>query len=352
MVTNQDRGGEPRGPGDPVLLEVTAATPPETSGDAVGKAVDGDTVASKPPRTRRRDTIVARMRALVGAIREGDDATVQQAVLDLSRSRRILAPLAFLVGAFAMLFEGLKLLFSNWRLTLIEILPAMWIWAAMVDLKAHVLHGKSFHVVEGPVLIPVILAIVAITAACFYLNAVFAFAIAKPGPPQIRPAFTEARAHLRVISAWGVSIGLALGVSTTVFPRWGSWWFALSLSLVIAVMMATYVTVPARLVGIKSTYSKRDKLSASVVGGTMGAIVCSPAYMLGRIGLLMLGGSTTLFVFGIFVLTLGVTLQAGATGAVKAIKMSAKLVAGRDLVDPGTVPGGEPAGPSTGAIEG
>jgi len=41
-----------------------------------------------------------------------------------------------------------------------------------------------------------------------------------------------------------------------------------------------------------------------------------------------------LFVLGIFVLTLGFTLQAGATGAVKAIKMSAKLVAGHQLDQP------------------
>ena len=52
-------------------------------------------------------------------------------VLRLSRTRRWLAPLALAVGAFAMLFEGVKLLFTNWRLTLIQVLPAMWIWAAM-----------------------------------------------------------------------------------------------------------------------------------------------------------------------------------------------------------------------------
>ena len=39
-------------------------------------------------------------------------------------------------------------------------------------------------------------------------------------------------------------------------------------------------------------------------------------------------GSSVLFIPGIFVLALGFTLQAGATGAVKAIKMSAHLVAG------------------------
>ena len=96
----------------------------------------------------------------------------------LSRSRPWLAPLALIVGAFAMLFDGVKLLLTNWRLTLIQVLPAMWIWAAMLDLKAHVLHGKSFHVLTGPtIVIPIVIAIAAITAASFYLNAVFAFAI-------------------------------------------------------------------------------------------------------------------------------------------------------------------------------
>ena len=71
------------------------------------------------------------------------------------------APLAF--AAFVMLFNGLRLLVTNWRLTLVQILPAMWIWLAMFDLKAHVLHGKSFTVLRGPVLLPLGLLIIAIT---------------------------------------------------------------------------------------------------------------------------------------------------------------------------------------------
>ena len=47
------------------------------------------------------------------------------------------APLAFAVGAFALLFDGLRLLVSNWRLTLVQLLPAIWIWVAMADLKVH-----------------------------------------------------------------------------------------------------------------------------------------------------------------------------------------------------------------------
>ena len=124
---------------------------------------------------------------------------MEQAVLQLSWSRRLFAPLALAADAVVMLFDGVKLLFTNWRLTLIQVLPAMWIWLAMLDLKAHVLRGKSFHVVHGPVVIALVLAVAAVTAACFFLNAVFAFAIAAPGPPVIRPAFTRARSSLAVV---------------------------------------------------------------------------------------------------------------------------------------------------------
>ena len=55
-------------------------------------------------------------------------------------------------------------------------------------------------------------------------------------------------------------------------------------------MMLCYVAVPARIVGVeKKAQSRRDTLAASAVGGAVGAVVCSPPYMLGRLGILMLG---------------------------------------------------------------
>ena len=278
----------------------------------------------------------------IKAVRDSDRAVVDETIMRLSRLRPWLAPLALIVGAFAMLFDGVKLLLTNWRLTLIQVLPAMWIWAAMLDLKAHVLHGKSFHVLTGPtIVIPIVIAIAAITAASFYLNAVFAFAIVQPGRPQIRPAFTQARSHLPVVLGSGAVVGILLGLSTVVVVRWGVFWFGLSLSIVVGVMMICYVAVPARLIGIKTDNPKRDKLAATAVGGAIGAIICTPPYALGRLGLLMVG-SNTLFILGIILLTVGLTLQAGATGAVKTVKMSAKLVSGRQVTD-GQGPSGDAA---------
>jgi hypothetical protein len=276
-------------------------------------------------RQTRRASLAALLERLVVAIRTGDEAMVESMVLALSQRSRWLAPLGMLVGAFAMLFQGVKLLFTNWRLTLVQILPAMWIWAAMLDLKAHAFHGKSFHVLRGPLLIPVILVIASITAAAYFLNAVFAFAITKQGNPDIRSAFVEARRHSRTVLGWGFVIGLALGFSTMIVQRWGLRWYGLSLGVVVGIMMFTYVLIPSRLLGVKSNRSRRDKLSASAIGGAVGAVVCSPPYFLGRLALVMLG-SHTFRVLAVVLLLVAVVLQTGATSAIKAIKMSAKLI--------------------------
>ena len=253
---------------------------------------------------------------------------VEDAVLRVSRSRRWLAPLALAVGAATMLFEGLRLVCTNLRLMLIQIVPAMWIWLAMFDLKLHALHGKSFHVLRGPIVIPLVLLIAVMTAVCYFLNAVFAFSIANPGKPEIRPGFEEAKRHQRIVLAAGFFVGLLLGFSTIIVTRWGRPWFGLSLGIVVGLMMISYISLPARLIGAGKASSKRDKLVASAVGGLLGAIVSAPGYTLGRIGILMLGVKG-LFVLGVILLAVGFAFQAGATGAVKAIKFSTRLIAGR-----------------------
>ena len=145
--------------------------------DANGLAAASPDSGEAPPAGDR--SLATRLRRFVRAVREGDEAMVEEMVVRLSRSHHMLTPLAFVVGGIAMLFTGLKLLLSNWRLTLVQVLPAMWIWLAMYDLKAHALHGKSLNVLRGPILIPILLVIVAITAASFFLNAVFGFAIVQ-----------------------------------------------------------------------------------------------------------------------------------------------------------------------------
>ena len=100
------------------------------------------------------------------------------------------------------------------------------------------------------------------------------------------------------------------------------------LGIVIGVMMVAYVALPSRLIGATAAGSRRDKLVASAVSGTLGAVVSAPGYVLGRIGILLLGG-WPIVILGVILLAIGFALQAGATGAVKAIKLSARLAAGQ-----------------------
>jgi hypothetical protein len=316
----------------------------EPDGAEPGPPAAGGSGAGKAGRIRRV-RVRAGMRRLVDAIMRSDDAAVERAVMQLSARSRWLAPLALVVGAFLMLFQGLKLLVTNWRLTLVQIIPAMWIWVAMLDIKVHVLHTKGFNILRGPVLIPAILGVTALTAASFYLNGVFAFAIADGGEPQIRPAFAKANDHLRTILAWGITVGLALSFSALIATRWGPWSFVVSQSIVVGIMMICYLAVPARMVGIdtKKGRSRRDKLAATAVGGAVGAVVCSPPYTLGRFGILMLGWHG-FFWLGVVLIVIGVLLQTGVTSAVKAVKFSAKLVGNPSAVAAAEAEAGATAG--------
>jgi hypothetical protein len=313
----------------------TAATPDEQPPVvAPAESLEADESTSTPDENgTRRQGLLGTVSWLVRLVQSSDEKAVQEAVLSLSRSRRWLAPLALIAGAFLMLFQGLKTLFVNWRLTLVQVLPAMWIWVAMLDIKLHVLHGKQFHIVRGPVLIPLALAVTALTAGSFFLNAVFAFAVTAPRSPEIRPAFRQAHSHLGAILAWGIGVGLALSYSSLISARWGTFSFVLTQGIVVGIMMVCYVAVPSRIVGMpKRVGSRRDKLAATAVGGAVGAVVCSPPYMLGRLGILMLGWHY-LFWLGVVLIVIGVALQTGVTSAVKAVKMSVKLVGDPTLAD-------------------
>ena len=151
-------------------------------GDASGAGIraEGPPASTEQRSQTRRQAVIIQVRRLVEAIRDGDDKMVEEAILSLASAVASWPALAMVVGAFAMLFQGVKLLFTNWRLTLVQILPAMWIWAAMLDLKADALHGKEFHIFRGPLLWLVLLVIASLTAGSFFLNAVFGLRFRSP----------------------------------------------------------------------------------------------------------------------------------------------------------------------------
>jgi hypothetical protein len=274
--------------------------------------------------SNRRADLIARLRLFVRSVEQGDESMVEE-VLRLSSSRRLFAPLAYLVGAFAMLLEGLRRLLHDWRVVPIELLPAVWLWLAMYDLRLHVLRGSSFHSAHEGELVAVSALIVGVTVAALFLNVVFAFAVAGEQTTTLSASIRAAGRRGRPILLVGVLVGCLLALSVTVGARLAHPWFTLCLGASVGLLMVVYLSLPSRLLGVDVRRPRRDRLAASAIGATLSVVVTAPFYIISRVGVLMLG-STLLAIPGYLLLTLGVVFQAGGVGAVRAIRMSSALV--------------------------
>ena len=284
------------------------------------------------------------MRQIVDGLLHADPAAVERAMRELGGTRRLLAPLAFVAGTLALVIVGIKPLIKNWRLTLVEVLPAAWVWLAMWNLKSHLLDQRGVHQVHAYWYLPVIVFFIAMAVLAFWCNAIFIFALGS-SPPLLRPATSKANEHWRTILFWGVLIGSLHAFVSLVVATISKTAYDVALSAVVVLMMITFLTVPASLAGIsKRRETPRDRVARTAVGGTIAAVASTPGFIFDRIGLLMIG-TKTLRIPGFAVLSIGVALQVAATSSTKAVKLSTKLVAQDGVaIDAKGPPDGEVAG--------
>jgi hypothetical protein len=274
---------------------------------------------------RPQTTMWSRVAATARAVADADPAAIESAARTFGESRRYLAPLAWAAGALVLLVRGIKLLLLNWRLTLIELVPAAWLWLIMWDLKQHALRGAAFRdlTVGGIVVVGVIA--VAASIASFWCNTVFAFAISNPHP-LIRPAVAQARPHMRRLVVAGAALGVLLTIGAFVLPRIGpTWLFVLAIGGLYAVTLISFVAVPARVIGVKKQkLPPREALGRMTVGGALSAVAMTPGFLLDRLGLLLIG-VPGLHIVGFVLLSIGTALYAAGMSSVRAVKLSMKL---------------------------
>ena len=262
---------------------------------------------------------------LAREVGEADAAKIEATARELGESRRYLAPIAWAAGALVLAVRGIKLLVLNWRLSLIELAPAVWVWVVMWDLKNHTLRGAPFrHFTLGGVLLLGVVAVIASIAA-FWCNTVFGFAI-EDGTPRIRHAARRANRHLKLIVAAGSTIGLLLTGAAVVIPRTGSGWlFVLVLGGVLGLMLISFVAVPARIVGARrEKLPPRQAVGRMAASSALSAVAMTPGFVLDRIGLILLGVSG-LHILGLFFLSVGTALYAAGMSSVRAVKLTMKL---------------------------
>jgi hypothetical protein len=267
-----------------------------------------------------------RLGALAQAVVDAEPAEIEARAVRLGSSRWILTPIAWAAGSLVLLVKGIGLLFKNWRLTLLEVVPALWVWVAMWDLRRHGLRAAPMRQLSPTyVALGLLIAILA-TVAAFWFNVVFGFAIDGDDLRDIKGARRRARVHLARIVGIAVVVGTLLAIGLAVVPRLDSTLAYLAGMLALySFLLLCLVVVPARILGVrKPRLTIRQKVGYWCAGGALSAVVMTPGFLLDRLGIFLLG-VPGLHLFGFLVLSLGTALYAAGMSSVKAVKLSMKL---------------------------
>src|SRR5262249_46016434 len=149
-----------------------------------GEEPDAPASSAEPPEREADGGWAGRMRAqlerivnFARVVADADADEIEAAAQKFGESRRYLAPVAWAAGAIVLGIRGVKLLILNWRLTLIQVIPALWVWLVLWDLKAHTLRAVPFRQITVGGMVLLVLLAVGLSVAAFWCNTVFGFAI-------------------------------------------------------------------------------------------------------------------------------------------------------------------------------
>lgn len=262
------------------------------------------------------------------AVHSTDPSRVEQAVSELSGRRRWLRPLVYAAGTIAIVFDGVRLLIQNWRLTLLQLAPAVWIWVMSWNLKSHALSNRDLPTDR----VGLIAAGVVIAAqVTYWCNATFAFSLLQGTRAEIRSAFREARPHWRFISGIALVTGSLQAAIWLLLPTWRPTWFWIALLVMFFVQIYLFVAIPMWLIGARKTGARRDRAMQSATTGVLGGVAATPGFVLNRIGLLLVGVGP-FGALGFAIVAIGAVLHATASSSVRVVKMSVRL---RGVEEPG-----------------
>jgi hypothetical protein len=261
----------------------------------------------------------------VRAVADADPGYIEATLLELGASRRYLAPVAWAAGTLVLVVRGARLLVSNWRLALIELVPAAWVWLVMWDLKRRGLRAPPLRDMTFGGVVLVLSVAIGASIVVFWLNVVFAFAITHERP-RIRLAMRQARPFWAAVVRAGAGVGVILTAGLAVIPRIDSAWLYVAAVLgLYGLMLVALVVVPARILGVgKRRLPLRQAVGRWAAGGALSVVAMTPGFVLDRVGVVLLG-VPHLQLLGFVLLTVGAAMYAAGLSSVKAIKLSMKL---------------------------
>jgi hypothetical protein len=259
--------------------------------------------------------------ATIEAIRTTDPAKIEGLASELSSRSRWLTPLAYVAGTLAIVFDGILLLLRSWRLTLLQLVPATWIWVMSWNLRNHMFaHEKP------PLSHTVLFAVMGLLVAqiAYWCNATFAYTLVQDGAKDIRAAFVSAKPHWRAISGTALVTGAMSAITWLVLPHFRLTWFWLALAGIFVLQIYLFVALPLWLLGVKKTGTRKERGLQSATTGVLSGVASIPGFIFNRIGLLLLGIGPVWWL-GVIVLSVGAVFHITASSSVRVVKMSVRL---------------------------
>ena len=283
------------------------------------------------PRTRSWALVRA-----VEAVRSTDPAQVESALSQLSGKRRWLKPLAYAAGTVAVVFDGVVLLLRHWQLTLLQIVPAGWIWVMSWNLKGHFLSNRHLPTDIGPVMA---IAVLLAAQVAYWCNATFAYTMLQGDTPRIGAAFREARPHWRLVGGLALLTGALQATIWLLMPDMRLRWFWIALLVMFVVQIYLFIAIPSWLLAIEKSGTRGDRMTRSLTTGVLSGVASTPGFLFNRIGLLLLGVGS-LFWVGVAIVSIGAVLHVTASSSVRVVKMSLRLRPAAAQAPPATDPDG------------
>jgi hypothetical protein len=254
-------------------------------------------------------------------VRSTDPASVEATVRELGSRRRWLVPLAYAAGTVAIVFDGIVLLIRNWRLTLLQFLPAIWISVMTWNLRSHLLQGRELDPAIGPA---AAVAVLVAAQVAYWCNATFGFAMLQRGETDLGAAFREARPHWRLVGGLALLTGGAQAAIWLLLPQANLRWFWIALLAMFVVQIYLFVAIPSWLIGVRPTGTRRERMIQSLTTGVLSGVAATPGFVLNRIGLLLFGVGLLRWL-GIAIIAVAAVLHVTASSSVRVVKMSVRL---------------------------
>jgi hypothetical protein len=248
---------------------------------------------------------------------------VEAALKDLGTRRRSLALLVYAGGTVAVVFDGVLLLLRNWRLTLLQLFPAVWIWVMTWNMKHHFLSKPTL---STSVVIPAAVGVLLAAQVAYWCNATFAYTMAESPTGDIRAAFGEARRRWRLVGGLALLTGGVQAGIWLLMPRLETDWLWVALLVMFVVQIYLFIAIPCWLLGVRKTGSRRERTTQSVTTGVLSGVASIPGFLLNRIGWLLLGAGALGIVGGVL-LAIGAVLHVTASSSVRVVKLSLRLKA-------------------------